>query len=114
MTNSTMAEENGTGAFERTGDLAADLATRLKAEMKSRWPNQFIDDGWDDRTFDAYVTDGDIFKMQDAATDASDTVARAYQVELSDDARLRIQNRVTLNSSPKKLLPVMENEVASA
>ena len=100
--------------LEPTGNLAADLATALKSEIKSRWPDQFIHDGWDERTFDAYVTDGDIFKMQDAATEASDTVARAYQVELSDEARLRIQSRVTLSSTPKKLLPVMENEVASA
>lgn len=102
------------GEFVISGDLAKDLAEAFKDEMKSRWPDQYKEDGWEDRTFDAYITDLELFKMQEAAVEASDTVARAYGVELSEAARLRIQNRVKLTSNPKKLLPIMEDEVASA
>ena len=100
--------------FVSSGDLAADLAAAFKEEIVKRFPDQFIEDGWEERPFSEFVDDMTLFKMQEAATDAADRVAAAYGVELSNEARLRIQKRVTPKSTPKKVLPVMENEVASA
>ena len=97
-----------------TGDLLADLESSLKDQIRNRFPEKYKAEGFKDRTFDNYVTTMELFKVQDAVVVASDNVAQAYEVQLSEDARGRIQNKVALGSSPKKILPKMEIEVASA
>lgn len=114
LSTDTFAATTALEEFITTGDLKADLTTALKDQMESRWPDQYKPAGWDERTFDAYVTSLQIGAMYDAVLSATNIVARAYHKQLSNQAQLRIQNRVKLDSNPKKILPVMENEVISA
>ena len=100
--------------FTPSGDLLADLTDAFKGEIQKRFPDQFIDDGWDERPFGEFVDGMTLFKMKEAASDAADIVAAALGVALSNEARLRIQLRITTQSTPRNVLPVMENEVASA
>lgn len=114
MANKTFAPLIAVSDFASSGDLLTDLATAFKSEIKKRFPDQFREDGWDERPFGDFVDDLTLFKMQDAASDAANTVAAVIGVQLSNEAHLRIQQRVTTKSTPKKVLPTMENEVATA
>jgi hypothetical protein len=105
---------DGPAFTEATGDLPGDLESSLKDQIKRRFPTKFKEEGFGDRTFDNYVTDPGLFAIKEAVIEASDNVAQAYNVHLSEDARRRIQDKVALGSSPKKILPKMEIEVESA
>lgn len=114
MANRSVSPLIAVSEFVTSGDLSTDLAAAFKEEIIKRFPDQFREDGWDERPFGEFVDDMTLFKMQDAASDATNIVAAAFGVQLSNEAHLRIQKRVTTKSTPKKVLPTMENEVASA
>ncbi|HKO98896.1 MAG TPA: hypothetical protein VJU86_17985 [Pyrinomonadaceae bacterium] len=100
--------------FERSGDLPADLTKVFMTQLRRRFPDQFREQGWEDRKFNAYVTELKLLIIKDAAVNTADIVAQAYGVTLLEDARGRIQNAVKLDSNPKQLLPVMLSEVEQA
>lgn len=114
MANRSVSPLIAVSEFVTSGDLSTDLAAAFKEEIIKRFPDQFREDGWDERPFGEFVDDMTLFKMQDAASDATNIVAAAFGVQLSNEAHLRIQKRVTTKSTPKKVLPTMENEVATA
>lgn len=100
--------------LESSGDLHTDLTSALKDEIRNRFPDQFKDAGWEKRSFDAYVDAETLFKILDAVRAATEWVATAYGVRLTELAMQQLQSKVKTSTTPEGIVKEMSKKVEAA
>ena len=88
------------------------LETALKNRIKEQWSDKFKDDKWKSRAFKAYTDNPDIAKM--VVLEPTEAVAQTFELQLSKHQKVNLQNLVTLDTTPEKILPEMTNAIGGA
>lgn len=88
-----------------SGDPEKDLSTVLHDQIKATWPGKFVEKDWTKRKFGVFESTADRAKIVIRA--AVLIVASAYDKTISNDAIVRLQDLVTNDTTPEKMLPEM-------
>jgi hypothetical protein len=86
------------------------LEAALKKRIKEQWSDQFQADKWKGTAFKSYTDNPDIAKI--VVLEPTVAVAQSFELELSKQQKVNLQNLVSLDTVPEKILPEMSNAVA--
>ena len=81
------------------------LANSLKQQIKTTWPQQFVEVKWQKRAFSKYTNDSDDPKV--AVLYPTRRVASALEITLDEEIEKALQNKVDLTTTPEDALPLM-------
>jgi hypothetical protein len=81
------------------------LENSLKQEIKSTWPDQFIEAKRKKRAFSKYTNDADDPKV--AVLHPTRRVAGALDIGLDEEIEKALQKKVDLDTTPEDALPLM-------
>jgi hypothetical protein len=81
------------------------LKDALKSEIIARFEDKFIEDGWEDRAFSDMTNHLDAVK--ETVRDATAKVASNLGSSVPDSIMAKLQQKVTLTTTPADILPQM-------
>jgi hypothetical protein len=92
-------------SLDEFASVSDQLKDELKSEIIARFADKFIEDGWEDRAFGDMTNHLDAVK--ETVHDATAKVASNLGTSVPDNIMAKLQQKVTLETTPAGILPQM-------